>query len=292
VVELGGLYVIGTNRHESLRVDRQLRGRAGRQGDPGSSRFFISFEDPLIERYGIAELLPARQRQVRRQDPISSPVVRRTIATGQRIVEGESFAIRRRLWRYSELMDRQRSWMQTRRRSLLRGDKKPGLLRRRCPEPWAAALEKVGEDGLSEIERRITLLMIDRCWSDYLALMTSVRDGIHVVGLVGKDPLAEFYRETGEAFEDLQVRVEEAVVETFGRVTITDRGIDWEKEGLLGPSSTWTYLVNDTPFGANPLRSLANRPGLALFGVLVLGPLLFLWGIREHWRKRRGRKCR
>jgi hypothetical protein len=82
------------------------------------------------------------------------------------------------------------------------------------------------------------------------------------------------------------------VVETFGRVTITDRGVDWEKEGLLGPSSTWTYLVNDTPFGANPLRSLANRPGLALFGVLVLGPLLFLWGIREHWRKRRGRKCR
>ena len=292
VVELGGLYVIGTNRHESLRVDRQLRGRAGRQGDPGSSRFFISFEDPLIERYGIAELLPARQRQVRRRDPISSPVVRRTIATGQRIVEGESFAIRRRLWRYSELMDRQRSWMQTRRRSLLRGDKKPGLLRRRCPEPWAAALEKVGEDGLSEIERRITLLMIDRCWSDYLALMTSVRDGIHVVGLVGKDPLAEFYRETGEAFEDLQVRVEEAVVETFGRVMITDRGVDWEKEGLLGPSSTGTYLVNDTPFGANPLRSLANRPGLALFGVLVLGPLLFLWGIREHWRKRRGRKCR
>ncbi len=60
VVALGGLYVIGTNRHESLRIDRQLRGRAGRQGDPGSSRFFVSLEDPLIRRYGVDKLVSAR----------------------------------------------------------------------------------------------------------------------------------------------------------------------------------------------------------------------------------------
>ena len=61
----------------------------------------------------------------------------------------------------------------------------------------------------------------------------------------------------------------------------------WAKLPTTWPSSTWTYLVSDNPFGSNALQGLANRPGIALFGVLILGPLLFLWGLREHWRKRR-----
>ena len=76
VVALGGLYVIGTNRHESRRVDLQLRGRASRQGDPGASRFFVSLEDDLLVRYGIRNLIPARIMPARRDEPIEQPIVR------------------------------------------------------------------------------------------------------------------------------------------------------------------------------------------------------------------------
>ncbi|GAI54194.1 unnamed protein product, partial [marine sediment metagenome] len=99
VMKLGGLYVIGTNRHESLRIDHQLRGRAGRQGDPGASRFFISLEDNLIERYRIRNLLPKNIRSLRQEDPIENPLVNREIARGQRIIEGQNFEIRKTLWR-------------------------------------------------------------------------------------------------------------------------------------------------------------------------------------------------
>jgi preprotein translocase subunit SecA len=103
VAAVGGLYVIGTNRHESRRIDDQLRGRAGRQGDPGSSRFFISLEDELLVRYGIDEWLPVKWRSVprvargRQREPVDNPVLRRTIARVQRIVEGQNAEIRRTL---------------------------------------------------------------------------------------------------------------------------------------------------------------------------------------------------
>lgn len=87
VVALGGLYVIGTTRHESRRIDDQLRGRAGRQGDPGSSRLFVSLEDDLIQRYGVMSLLPRRQRPAPDAAEVTDPVVHRAIAQAQRIIE-------------------------------------------------------------------------------------------------------------------------------------------------------------------------------------------------------------
>ena len=91
VVALGGLYVIGTNRHESRRIDDQLRGRAGRQGDPGSSRFFVSLEDPLLERFGIRDLIPrASFPAATGTDAIDDPVIRREIARAQRVVDGQN----------------------------------------------------------------------------------------------------------------------------------------------------------------------------------------------------------
>ena len=92
VVELGGLYVIGTNRHESRRIDNQLRGRSGRQGDPGESRFFISLEDDLIGRFGARELI--REFAVSNDSRIDNPEVARRVAHLQRVIEGQSFEIR------------------------------------------------------------------------------------------------------------------------------------------------------------------------------------------------------
>lgn len=107
VVALGGLYVIGTNKHESRRIDDQLRGRAGRQGDPGSTRFFISLEDDLMKQYRLKELIPVQLYPKNIQEPLDSKVIRRETARAQRIIEGQNFQIRRTLQKYNVLMEHQ-----------------------------------------------------------------------------------------------------------------------------------------------------------------------------------------
>ena len=287
VVDAGGLYVIGTNRHESLRVDRQLRGRAGRQGDPGSSRFFISLEDPLIERYGVKNLITAKYLPDQQDEPVDSAVLRREIARSQRIIEGENFDIRRRLWQFSQPVEWQRNQLQTWRQEILLDNVELDLLADHCPEKHAQALEMVGGEKLAAIEKRLALLITDRCWSDHLAEINRIRDGIHVVKFAGKDSLGEFFRETGNAFQKLRDTIEDEIVETFEQIEITPAGVDWEKEGLQGPSATWTYLVSDDPFGSNAMLGLASRPGLAAFAALILGPLVFAWGLYLHWKRRK-----
>lgn len=89
-------------------MDLQLRGRAGRQGDPGESRVFVSLEDELLMRYGIESLIPARFVPNRSDEPIDNPVVRREIARAQRIMEGQHFEIRRTLWRYVSVVEERR----------------------------------------------------------------------------------------------------------------------------------------------------------------------------------------
>ena len=121
VAALGGLYVIGTNRHESGRVDLQLRGRAGRQGDPGESRFFVSLEDDLLVRYGIRCLIPPRYIPPLSDAPIESRVVTREVARAQRIVDGQNFEIRRTLARYAAVVEEQHRQLVERRQAILEG---------------------------------------------------------------------------------------------------------------------------------------------------------------------------
>ncbi|HEX3131578.1 MAG TPA: accessory Sec system translocase SecA2 [Thermoanaerobaculia bacterium] len=293
VVALGGLYVLGTNRHESRRVDDQLRGRAGRQGDPGSSRFIISLEDSLLQRCGIERLLPSKiQKRLKAgEEPggsteIDHPAVRREVARVQRIVEGQHGDIRKRLLSYWEVLEHQRVEVQAWRQAVLEG-KPQDLLEQRSPERWTRLCAEYGEDLLREIERRITLVMIDRCWSDHIAEMQAVRDEVHLVVLGGRDPYAEFYRAAGAGFEALVDRIDDTIVETFERIRITAEGVDWDREGLRGPSSTWTYLINDNVFGNNTFLTLSNRPGFGLWAILLCWWILVPWAMVLRWRNRK-----
>jgi preprotein translocase subunit SecA len=262
-----------------------LRGRAGRQGDPGSSRFFISLEDDLLQRYGIEKLLPARFFQ---EPAADHPVVQREVARVQRIVEGQHGDLRKRLLAASQVLERQRSILQEWRQEVLEG-RAESLLAGRSPR-WRRLAAEYGEDLLRSIERRITLLLIDRSWSHYLADMQALRDEVYVVQLDGRDPFTEFYRAAGAAFETLQDRIDAGIAETFERVEITAEGVDWEREGLLGPSSTWTYLVNDNVFNGNTFLTLSVRASFGLWAVLVCWPLLLAWAAAKHWRRWRQRK--
>jgi len=290
VVALGGLYVIGTNRHESRRIDDQLRGRAGRQGDPGISRFFISLEDDLMQRHGIEKLLPPSFFQ---RPEVGHPVMQREVARVQRIVEGQYADLRKRLLATSWVLERQRSLLQEWRQQVLEG-RDEGLLAERSRRWWqllTAPGAAQDEAALRSIERRITLITLDRCWSQHLADMQALRDEVHLVQLDGRDPFSEFCRTAGAAFQALQDRIEEGVVETFERVRITASGVDWESEGLLGPSSTWTYLVTDNVFSSNAFHTLSVRASFGLWAALVCWPLLLAWGAAKHWRRWRERRA-
>jgi preprotein translocase subunit SecA len=123
VVELGGLHIIGTERHESRRVDNQLRGRSGRQGDPGSSHFYLSLEDDLLRIFGSQRIQRIMERLgMEEGEPIEHKLVTRAIATAQKRVENHNFEIRKHLLEYDDVMNKQREIIYGMRRQILDGE--------------------------------------------------------------------------------------------------------------------------------------------------------------------------
>jgi len=123
VADLGGLHIIGTERHESRRIDNQLRGRSGRQGDPGSSRFYLSLEDDLMRLFGSDRIKGLMDRVGFRDDePIEHPWVTKSIESAQRKVEGRNFEIRKHVLEYDDVMNKQRETVYEMRQSILYGE--------------------------------------------------------------------------------------------------------------------------------------------------------------------------
>ena len=291
VAALGGLYVIGTNRHESRRVDLQLRGRAGRQGDPGESRFFVSLEDDLLVRYGIRSLIPARFLPEKSDVPIESPVIRREVARAQRIIEGQNFEIRRTLTRYAAVVEEQYRQLIGRRHALLVGEDAPDVWERE-PERRAALVAAAGEQAVLDAERAVTLACIDRAWRDHLALCADLREGIHLVRLGGRDPLTHFTTEAIGAFSRIDDAIDDEVLGALATVRVVGSGLDLTSTGIKAPSSTWTYLVNDDPF-RNRMSAMLTGPGgvtIAMYSAAILMPLLILWGLVENLLRRGSRR--
>jgi len=270
VVGLGGLYVIGTNRHESRRIDDQLRGRSGRQGDPGASRFFISLHDDLIQRYGVMGLIPKAHRPTPRAGSVEDPVVRREVARAQRIIEGQNFDIRRTLWKYSQMVDEQRRMVYERRQAWLFDEADPDVCAEGAPEHYRALVEAAGADAVRRAEQQLAMHLLDRAWSDHLALIEDIREGIHLQRLGGKEPLTEFSRQIIDAFADMMDRVDAETIETFKRLRADGGEIDLTRVGVGGSTATWTYLVNDNPFSTLGTSLLASRSLTYSAGILAL----------------------
>jgi preprotein translocase subunit SecA len=288
VAALGGLYVIGTNRHESRRVDLQLRGRAGRQGDPGETRFFISLDDDLLVRYGIRGLIPGRYLPARNPEPIQHPVVRREIARAQRIIEGQNFEIRRTLARYAATLEEQYDLVMERRAALVTGGETPDVWAG-APQARARLVAAAGEAAADEAERAVTRAHLDRLWREHLAACGDLREGIHLVRLGGQDPLARFTTDVRAAFARMTETLDAAVLDSLNAVRASNGRIEIEGVDLKGPSATWTYLVNDDPFREQVLLSLIGGGGrtMAVYAAIVMPALFLLWTIVEHFAKRR-----
>jgi preprotein translocase subunit SecA len=210
VAALGGLYVIGTNKHESRRIDNQLRGRAGRQGDPGSSRFFVSLQDDLILKYAAGD-----------------PIVGQDPDAIQHIVEGQNLAIREFLNKYESVIEGQRQFIQSRRQAILTGE----------------------EESATETERLIKLTTIDDLWADFLAEVADYRAGIHFVSWANRDPLHEYLITIDRMFQDLQQKIEEEIAdrlqqaETGSAPSSRQRGATWTYLTTDQPFGTATERI-------------------------------------------------
>ncbi len=124
VVERGGLFILGTERHESRRIDRQLRGRAGRQGDPGTTKFFISLEDDLMRLFGSDRISSVMEKiGIQEGEVIQHPMITKSVERAQKKVEENNFAIRKRLLEYDDTMNQQREVIYTKRNRALQGDR-------------------------------------------------------------------------------------------------------------------------------------------------------------------------
>ena len=210
VAELGDLYVIGMQKHESRRIDDQLRGRAGRQGDPGCSRFFVSLEDDLMVKY--ADLNPRLGT-----DP----------DTVQRLVEGQHLDSRMFLQRYEIPLEGQRHRIHTYRQQVLEGLVSRG----------------------SDLERLVTLRAIDDMWTDYLARVAELRSGVQWVSWSGRNPHLEYLRRIHQWFPELEQALPGEIARRVTDAQAGDgfnpreRGAVWTYLTTDQPFGTWTERV-------------------------------------------------
>jgi preprotein translocase subunit SecA len=263
IAALGGLYVVGTGRHASSRLDHQLRGRSGRQGDPGSSVFFVSLEDELITSYAPDAAAP---RSVAPDGRVRDARADAVVGHAQRVADGANLEIHRNTYRYNKLIEDQRQVVLSHRDRLLRGDAALQALAGRCPERYAELADVLDAGVLAGVARAIVLYHLDRGWADHLAVLADIREGIHLRALgqgpnpfgMSLDPLAEFHAEAVKLFASLLGQVEERSAETFRTVAITAAGADLAAAGLHRPTATWTYVVRDNPFGTPLDRALGR----------------------------------
>lgn len=287
VMVLGGLYVIGTNKHESKRIDNQLRGRAGRQGDPGSSRFIISLEDDIFIKYRITDLIPAKVIDTGQNKEIKSSVVRKEVDRIQRIVEGQNSNIKITLYNYSWIIEKKRIVIAQKRQELFNNNTASKFYKLKSPFKFKEYESFLGNEKLNKVCEFISLFYIDKYWSQYLSEIADIREGIHLRRIGGQVPLIEFQKLAIILFDELSKKLDEVLVEDFNHLQIRNKDFDIERQGLKAPSATWTYLVSDNPFESQFGFQLMGNIGLSAGASFMFGPMLFLYPLLRKFKRRK-----
>ena len=219
VKDLGGLHVIGTERHESRRIDNQLRGRSGRQGDPGSSRFFVSLQDDLMRIFGgerVEHIMDSFGLE--ENVPLEAGLVSRAIENAQKKVEGFNFDRRKQLVEMDDIMNVHREVIYRLRRRILEFKNQNleyenwfvGKLEQFTDlnhKIWDEKKKDLGESQWLNLVADLTLPVVDLLWMEHLVDMDQIRDGIGLRGYAQKDPMVEYKREGHERFEILVNKV-------------------------------------------------------------------------------------
>ena len=235
VVKAGGLHVLGTERHEARRIDNQLRGRSGRQGDPGSSQFYVSMEDDLMRIFGGEKMLNLMNTLRLPDDmPIEHGIISRSIESAQKKVEGHNFDIRKHLVEYDDVANKHRQAIYTKRREILEGLSRVGeakadgdihqkildLMNDEARKEYQAKYERVGKETMDQVERLVYLRSIDTMWVEHLNAMDILREGIGLRGYGQRDPLVEYKAEAYRLFQKLTGNINAQVVEILLKAEI------------------------------------------------------------------------
>lgn len=257
----GGLHIIGTSRFESRRIDDQLRGRTARQGDPGSSQYFVSLEDKLFNHLGGDGLLSGKSDT---GELLSNARISKKIAHGQRVLEGANLDRRKALYKYSDLVEQQRQVIHQLRNEILLGDG-ADQFKSKVTQRWQSLSTVVSDNKLNEALNIVVMHAIDKIWIQHLSEIDYIKEGINLVEAAGtsfmrggNEPYHVFVQQAQQVFEQLLVELKAAVVDLFNNVTIDENGIDPSSELFAMTKSTSSYVVADNPFDAIDKRFIAS----------------------------------
>lgn len=227
VKEAGGLFVLGTERHEARRIDNQLRGRSGRQGDPGETQFFVSLEDSLMRVFAkdtVGKLMG--KMGIAEDEPIENRMITRALETAQTKIEGFNFDARKHILEYDDVLNFQRKIIYDRRRKILRGERE-GIreflksLNEVDPEAEKKLSEKkieIGEENFYSGLRSIILQSIDFLWVDHLEAMDYLRSSVNLRAYGQRDPLVEYKKEGLRMFKDLEQALKQQVFQVVSNL--------------------------------------------------------------------------
>jgi len=227
VKKLGGLFVLGTERHEARRIDNQLRGRSGRQGDPGETQFFVSMEDSLMRVFASDTIKKMMGRfGIPEDQPIENKLITRSLETAQTKIEGFHFDARKHVLEYDNVMSKQRTYIYDMRKKILLGGRKDvdEILDEVTviDEQFAGVLknkkEELGEAEFYEAVRRLVLQIIDMLWMEHLEAMDYTRSSVNLRAYGQRDPLVEYKKEGLRMFKEMQESIKHHIIDLLPNI--------------------------------------------------------------------------
>ena len=250
----GGLLVIATSMRESSRITQQLRGRAGRQGDPGRSRYFAALDDEIMMKYDLKGLCGRHYPTEKIEGKITDKAVLREAERVQRISEGDTFDDRVNLMKYTMIGEKHRELTFRRRRSLLDGTYNSEFWQNDAADLYAKAAEKFSENELQTLQNHILAALLNEFWCDYLDYTVYLREGIHLTQIAGRNPAEEYNIACEEYYNSAAESIPERMEEKLAEVLNCEKPGDYK---LDIPSRTYTYLLDDMgeEFKAKPILS-------------------------------------
>ncbi len=238
VKNAGGLFVLGTERHEARRIDNQLRGRAGRQGDPGGTQFYVSLEDDLMRVFGSDKIKTMMGRfGIPDDQPIDNRFVGKTLEGAQSKIEGFHFDARKNTLEYDDVMNHQRKIIYERRQKMLRADKE-GIeavladianTREGLEKIIEEKRTKLGDKVFLETVRRIALYTTDTLWMEHLEAMDYLRSSVNLRAYGQREPIVEYKKDGLMMFKEMEETFKEQVA-SFVTTINTENVVNIEPE--------------------------------------------------------------
>jgi preprotein translocase subunit SecA len=226
---LGGLFVIATERHEARRIDNQLRGRSGRQGDPGETQFFVSLEDSLLRVFGPDRIKNMMGRLgIKEDEAIQNKFISRSLESAQKKIEGFNFDARKSVLDYDNVLNFQRKKMYERRMNLLTGGAeaiKEYIETQVLPDAndftksfVNKKVTEMGEETFYLTLKQPVLQTIDLFWVDHLEAMDHLRSSVNLRSYGQKDPLVEYKKDGLQYFKEMEIAVKHKIAELIPHV--------------------------------------------------------------------------